>query len=431
MKERIVGIDLGINSVDGIARYNTNAWQMYRDFAPRYAGGVDNCLATYNSTKRNTNATLDTSAGLTGYQQFESTKRRSPAFNDCWNQKVVCVNYPFYVACKTGAGWPVTILVTPYYRLPIPAKNVIVEDGTFNGSESASARAWWSMQPRFQGEVALLNSIYELKDFRDAGKALLNLELEIYNISKTIKSLIRRYKGAPTKLLADGWLSYALMVKPTLTDITSISAQLRTIVAEKQKEFANLGNELQTSHYSEILESTSSAISYNDYYPCWFNGTSRTRKFTATLQYKYKYSMRKPIDAMMRYWGIEGNLEVLWNALPFTWVADYFIKVGDSLHYMVKDPNVCLDMRQYSESILTTHTNGQHIGHLGTDFESVIEGTYRTFVGTTPPVLVSGYSASTYVRRVCEPNKGLALPRLKYPNTNQGRTLLALARSLC
>lgn len=430
MKKRILGIDLGVNAVGGTAKYNTVAWQYYTMFNPYYVGGSDSLLASYNYGKKSATYILDTSPAIQGFQEFESTARKRPSYNDVINQKISACNFPFLAACKTSENWPPTVLVMPYYRLPLPPYATKDMDATFNGTEFASARAWNAIQPRFSGDVQLLNSIFELKDFKDAGKALLNIQHEIYNVAKTVRSLKKKYKGQPSKLLAEGWLAYALAFKPTINDVNNIMKALSTTVAEAQLKFADAGTTLQKTHYSEVLSSSANVVSYNSYYPCWYYGQVETRKFTATLEYTYQYKLRRPTEAFMAYWGINGSVETLWNASAFTWVADYFIQIGNALHFMQKDPNVGLSSRQYCESILHEFNHGQILGHLGRDFESVFEGKYYNVTSDAPlNKLVSGYKTSTYVRRVCDPNKGLALPRLKLPSSTQGKTLLALARS--
>lgn len=430
MKKRTLGIDLGINAVDGVGKYNPTAWQMYTMFSPYYVGGSNNLIGAYNYGKKNATYVLDTKPAIQGYQEFESTTRKRPSYNDVINRKVYARNLPFLVACKTGANWPPTILETIYYRLPLPPYATKDMDATWNGTEFASARAWHAMQPRFNGDVQLLNAIYELKDFKDAAKALLNIQYEIHNIAKTARTLRNKYRGKPTALLADGWLAYALAYKPTINDVYNIMKALSTTVKEAQEKFQSNGQQLQKTHYSEVLDNAVSCVSFNNYYPCWYYGSVETRKFTATLEYTYQYKLRKPTDAFMAYWGINGSVETLWNASAFTWIADYFIQVGNALHFMQHDPNVGLSSRQYCESISREFNHGQIIGHLGTNFEAVLEGKYYSVTGDTPlNALVSGYKTSTYVRRVCDPNKGMALPRLKLPSSTQGKTLLALARS--
>ena len=112
----------------------------------------------------------------------------------------------------------------------------------------------------------------------------------------------------------------------------------------------------------------------------------------------------------------------MWNAIPFSFLVDYFYKVGNAIHAMSVDPNVQLLQRQYCESICRTYANGV-----------VTTGDPRATLCLNGKIVgagsaQSGYTGSIYVRQVKEPNKGSATPKISLPSGRQGTNMAALAR---
>jgi len=216
-----------------------------------------------------------------------------------------------------------------------------------------------------------------------------------------------------------------------LSDLSAIHAQLATLVREKQEEFQALGSESQSTHYSELLgsEETGMTRGTKTYKIFGFNGGYHSTMYTATMHYNYAYDMRDTIDAFVRYWGLNLTAERFWNAIPFSFIVDYFIKIGDSLHAMSLDPNVELHMTDYAESLLTKVSYGTHL--LPYDYWKalVLDDEYRTEFPTHPE-LVSGVQGSLYDRLITTPNHGPALPKLKLPSGKQMTTMAAIVRCL-
>lgn len=232
----------------------------------------------------------------------------------------------------------------------------------------------------------------------------------------------------PTLPAANIRLMYEYAIKPTISDIANIHQQLATIVNDVQRDFQTAGEKEQKSHYTEVIENYKSYTWMTGYNP-YVLGDIVKSIFTATLSYTYKYTMRDEIDAFMTYWGLKGNFEALWNAAPFTFLADYFIKIGNAVHMMEHDGNVILTPSQYCESILQLAQHGTFV--LGgnpvlEDCHFVVNGKYHN--NPTKPVLIAGNQSSIFQRRLTLPNKGSALPRFVPPTWGQTLNMLALAR---
>lgn len=270
-----------------------------------------------------------------------------------------------------------------------------------------------------------MNFLFELKDFRDLNRLIQHPSqpLKLWkNMLHPMSNQGRRNLGQiePSGAIARADLMYQFAVKPLIKDIVAIGAQIALLVEEEQRKFLGAGDISQKSHYTEQLGSQS--------IPMGSGKLETSASFTATMQYRYRYRMRNTLAAFAKYWGLTGSAETLWNALPFSFVADYFATIGKSIHAMTTDPNVDLLLLQYCESTLTKESWGIFAeGGLNGVSRFYVNGSILVINGT-PRVLIAGYESTMYVRRLCSPYKGPALPKLKLPSSTQALNLLALAR---
>jgi hypothetical protein len=144
------------------------------------------------------------------------------------------------------------------------------------------------------------------------------------------------------------------------------------------------------------------------------------------MEFTYDYKTRGLTDALKRYYGLELNAGVVWNAIPFSFLIDYFIGIGDAINRMATDPNVLLSMSQYCESRLVRVKSGLL-------FNGSCDAKYRwvVIINGKPALdrdVICAYEGTLYERRVVPPRKGMALPRLKMPSVKQALNMVALAR---
>jgi hypothetical protein len=301
---------------------------------------------------------------------------------------------------------------------------------------NAQRNAWHAMQPRFEGQISMINALFELKDFRDIMGTF--ARLAPWNIPNLISKGMRKRRrhSDPTKPLAAAHLTNELALKPLLRDISAVMLQINQIVEYAQSEFFTAGLDSQKSHYTAILDEVdeTSHLTYGGWYDT-YGGKFDTTKFTATLEYQYQYKCRDLISAFIKYWGLGITYEALWNAAPWTFVADYFLGISSSIHNMEKDGNVDLRYSQYCESLLRTKTQGAYIGRGW--YSYIPSNVYLNGLSTQGHLLstwneriaVDGYQSEHYSRRVCSPNKGAALPIIKMPKSKQWLTMGALLRT--
>lgn len=379
-----------------------------------------------------------------GVERFYSSDFKRPQMNNCEHLKDRFVNHAYSTFVKKATG---TYAGVAYNRDSLNPYDPGIGTYRTRFAEyvSASTRAWWAMQPRFEGEVSMLNFLFELKDFKNLAK----LVFKPTETAIKIKSLVKRLRqidsrlarssapisvvrniadtGASSlKIAAQMRLLNQFALKPLINDVVLILKQAQETVESVQAEFEQKGLSEQVRHYSEnttyvdTLPSVSNPIIY--WTIPYGLGTHHSSRFTATMEYKYSYAMRNAASAFRQYWGLEPSLEALWNAAPWSFLVDYFLKIGSVLHDVRLDPNVVLSASQYCESVLTSYSNGYcSTGH--PDIRMVVDGKIATR-GT----IVVGRSGTFYERRVGFPIRNrLPLPKLKLPSGNQGINMAALA----
>lgn len=393
-----------------------------------------------------------------GYQNFGSTEHKRPMFNGCSNMKLRGFCYPYGITYENYRV-PASIYLTPYSALNPSSyytyrqfvESASAYDVFWSATDNAQRRAWRSMQPRFNGRVELLNFIFELKDFKDVSKSVLkfryrNLADELKSIRRLLRESRRELGIDPDQItlgmipqvlksldytsrgLASVFLTKKLAVDPFIRDIFAIHVNMAQQASEAESAFKQQGTKTNRSHYGEVIfdESTSDPY-YSRYNYYWRQLTKRqTLRFTATMEYSYEYKTRPAMQAFRRYWGLDLTSEVIWNALPYTFIADYFISIGESIGNMTSDPNVALTMSQYCESTLYEAFAGfETKGDPRTQWICV-NGVMNS--GDKTGIPISGWEYSSFQRRVGEPDKALALPQLRWPSFGQSAILASLIR---
>jgi hypothetical protein len=291
----------------------------------------------------------------------------------------------------------------------------------------AQRTAWHTMQEEFAGNVSLINFIFELKDFRDIAKFMAKQPM------KKLGNIFRRYQRTFThprvknawkwtRPIAEAHLVNEFAIKPTVSDVLTIAQQLGEIVREAQDQFQLQGQEANSRHYSEVLsENRSKLVKVNRKYLS--SGHFDQTVFGATLEYKYNYVKRDTLDAMSHYWGMRLTGEALWNMIPFSFLADYFVGIGKAISLMEHDSNVTTQIMQYAESLCTRSQDGWFVEPNLHPSTVLVDQRVASDV-----TLVTGSESTLYTRRVTHPNQGAVLPRIRRPSNKQATNATALLR---
>lgn len=373
-----------------------------------------------------------------GWERISGSTGSRQTYNPVCHTKLQGINraYLYYTRAfnvsrlwHNGSYWRDSF---PSTLIDIPLSTLYKKHQSRPADLTVRARAWHNMQPRFESDVKLLNTLFELKDFRYATTQLLRSGLKgslLEDAQRAVNKLLRDVRTDLSRPAAGAWLTYHLAYLPTVKDATAILNQINNTVRDEQRKFAEEGESLQTSHYSENLGlEQSGVVGTRNYY--WVTiGTVSQSIFTATLQYTYNYKMRDTVDAWRRYWGLNSSFEAFWNMIPFSFVADYFVGIGRSIRAMEHDPNVDLTSYVYGESIKTTLATGRYINSDTRDMVTCVGGRVRRDAANFG-LLLAGYEGTHYERIRTVPYYGPALPSFKVPKTKQFLTMAALVRCI-
>jgi len=371
--------------------------------------------------------------GINGYEKFSSSTRKPPYFNNCNHVKSTGCSYPVTWAYK---DYRANVSRHPFRRFAVNTRdsdNQVLDLTSHHVVDLSSARstAWGTMQPRFEGTTSMFNFIIELKDFKSLARFLMNKPIrKLRNMFYRIMRNKRKHLDL-TKPLAEAHLANEFALKPLIADIINISVQMEQLLSENQQNFADAGRDRNTRHYTELFpvsENTTWSTYYQARYPERYIGQSEQLTFTASMEYSYEYNMRSTLDAFVKYWGLAPTVEGIWNALPGSFIVDYFLKVGDALAINSRDKNVLLTNHQYCESLLSERSSGTHLrnSHLVGPLLGI--GSSAVYPKANGNNLVTGARSTFYTRAVTEPRKWTVLPRFHKPTTKQGWNLLALTR---
>jgi hypothetical protein len=161
-----------------------------------------------------------------------------------------------------------------------------------------------------------------------------NFFLELDDVMKLFQ-LWKRKLGL-AKNLAGLHLNYAFGWKPFLSDIKQMVAVL-TGLMDKLKAFEEQANKICKSHYFFPSETTSKSGSfiYGGSHKCnWYGKVTRTK--SAGLIFRaLPFQVTEPYMRMLRAYldalGFELNPRIIWDAIPFTFVLDWFFGIGSWL----------------------------------------------------------------------------------------------------
>lgn len=425
-KQRVLQRDLGDGNYS-----NSSAWVEMTDRSPEFYWRALGNINSYPSASY----TPLCSVPFVGLEFTSSERPKGRYMSDMFHTRsyyrdwhtsdIQTWNHPTYYCYRSRrrvTNWWESYRYSDMAGIPTEYDGYIAVPSDF------SARAWATLQPRFEGEISMLNFLYELKDLKPLIKYVSKFNFS--RLTRDMRKVLQSVRTDPSKPIAEAHLVNEFAIKPMLSDIGAILAQIYTKVADAQKNFGDVGSTFQKSHYSEsqVLQSDSeyNAGKYDMWSThMWRVPRRRTLRYTATLRYKYKYTQRPAWEAFTRYWGLDLNAEALWNAIPFSFLIDYFIKIGDSLHAAARDPNVSLTEYEYSESSLIQSYSGILV-RPAVKVPYIFVNNKRFDSGE---VLLSGYTGEKFRRVVTEPNKGIALPRLANKlSVGQLQNMAALTR---
>lgn len=280
------------------------------------------------------------------------------------------------------------------------------------GESTMAARAYRAMQPQVNDGMSLVNFILELKDFRRmfqkwipplrALRPLLKLPIATDYSARAMA----RYISNVHLNIQFGW-------KPFISDIIRM-LDILDLVRRRLTYLERNANKVVRRHYKADIPFTLPGLTSVDK---WME--SSVPSFSPTLTYKFKeireerfvYSpryhatmvfryqipesspFRRKIDAFRAALGVKLDPAILWNAIPFSFIWDWFFDVGEFLRNFSES-----DLGIKTEVIDFSHSLKWHYLH------QLSISTQDVSLNWSPAYNSAQYEESYYVRRRYIPN---------------------------
>lgn len=282
-------------------------------------------------------------------------------------------------------------------------------------------RALKQMLPQIKEELSSINSVYELKDFAIVRNAIRNplktarhyaKLIQKYNSwerlffvspkaykklqDKTMKMTLREWVNSGS----GSFLQWKFAIAPLISDITALQAAL-TNYKNRISDLVNRTGGIQTRHFTyrwDEFEETTETKQTGFLQP-WigFNGCvlyeverlviPEQSVFHAQIQYNYNYTKYQQQHAatlaLLDSLGLNFNPAIIWNALPWSFVVDWVLRVGDLLdRFAIQNLEPQINIHQFLWSIKRERSiwlYGRPSGQFMTELEGALDRSTRNF----------------------------------------------------
>jgi hypothetical protein len=224
------------------------------------------------------------------------------------------------------------------------------------GLDDINQLALKRLLPIIKSELSLINSIIELKDFRSFAR---NTKLTLASIRRILGGLFGHRPLKPKETLADiareiggNFLAWKFAIQPLISDIRGIQASLSRFES-RINDFVTRAGRVQKKHYTfswvefpDIIGETYSPVSWrfdteenhqNQFVPLTSYTLRRNVRYAPTtfhaeIQYNYNYTsyqeQHAAILSLLDRFGVNFNPEIVWNAIPWSFVVDWFARIN-------------------------------------------------------------------------------------------------------
>lgn len=322
-------------------------------------------------------------------ETFDETALGMDAENECWHNKVITernegsvpATYAVYAYSHSdNDNLPCDLVTNPNpigwwdYHFPSLGSGSFGSNGLKNipsivnppasYTDPLVVQSLMAMLPQVKAGLMSINSVLELKDFsrleRLGKRAMLSSQdLYIYfkrltkgrQVGKTLRQL--------TRTAADGYLTLDFAVKPLWADVWQAFLAMISFRKQANGLLKNAGKRrrkryeclapvgwVPSVNYTEAVSSVTYMRGGIKYYR-QASFPLGDPMFRAVMEYRYDYtaSQRKLMElyVAMDKFGINANPAIIWNAIPFSFIVDYFVAIGpwlDRLREGLSDPTI-------------------------------------------------------------------------------------------
>lgn len=232
--------------------------------------------------------------------------------------------------------------------------------------------------PTFLTEISDIPKLLDSQILKKLGIQRLDAK-EVTSKLKKTNGFITRFvlddkvrKETLTKAVAGDFLAYSFGIAPTIADAKALYQGFKDVDKRLSELLARAGKPC-LAHYSERPDRPSLDVDmilnvYNDKLTLKYEGGPS--KLTATLAYTYYLGkvrdMSKNMQRMLAYMqmlGFDNPLRTIWERVPFSFVLDWIIPVGDWLEQCnidffdstVEAKEYCISCKTLVPHVVETH----------------------------------------------------------------------------
>jgi hypothetical protein len=285
----------------------------------------------------------------------------------------------------TGAGFG-QLADNPFTGLPALVPFNLLTSRSISAPsdiDSICSRGLANMMPGMKPKLSLINDLIELKDFKSLPKtikAAQHLLRDVVRLKSTIRDILR--------VSSDIYLQKSFNVDPTVSDVFSIVKGLRNVRAQVEHLYAQEKRYL-SSHFANPVNGT-----YPDKNEAVTVGVSSTTYGGFTYYRRVTYSEARVIVSADYAYDLQGlpkelaliggllddlgvniNLQILWNAIPWSFVVDWLVNIGSWLSQFQQrnvDPLVLIYRNCYSFKAVRTIETSMSLCSGGPDVSGTV-----------------------------------------------------------
>jgi hypothetical protein len=333
-------------------------------------------------------------------------------------------------------GLPVLAVPIPYYPdrvsltlLSEDERNILLQD------------ALNAMLPGIKSRLSLPNTLFELKDMKTLSRSVDRIQAamgafklpQVVRVLKVagLKGLFSLRKGSTLRVAfqgaADGYLQHAFNLQPLLKDLLDLQKVLRSL-RQDLESLRRQANRTQVRHYARDLvkysnETTTIVVPFATTMVDPSMTVNRIvrypiRRFCATMRYSYslpsysdaEFGIRGLLDGL----GVNLNPSIIWNAIPWSFVVDWFLGVSRWLsQFQVKNIEPVVHVSGFCHSvhvrrnIITSASYGSTTGQV----LDLTEDAYERVVGLNQSLWTSSFRMSGMNLKEFTLSAALALSR--------------------
>ena len=244
--------------------------------------------------------------------------------------------YHWYQEQVASGSWGLTI--SPYsdwYTMP-DSPTLFIDSAEFQSLQRLINNAQTGLQANMAQNIAQVSQIGELV-FGNATKILSAYRnLRRGNISKAITTLTGgrtspKWKGkignpSPSKSVASNWLQLQYGWKPLLDDIQGMMVAAGRL---------NSPNDFVQRASSSATAQREYRLAYPPAGPATGSAVGQTTFIvTTTCKFKIRFRVDSPLNNFLAQTGFTNPINLAWELLPLSFVADWFLPVGNYFQSM-------------------------------------------------------------------------------------------------